>query len=132
MIKGIAHVAFFVSDINKSIDFYVNKLGFKKKFSLNDKSGKLWIVYIEVNNNQFIELFPINDKINNNYEQSYQHLCLEVKNIHKLVKDLEAVGVVIDQPIIMGMDNNYQSWIHDPDGNPIELMEYGADSFQLN
>jgi hypothetical protein len=31
----------------------------------------------------------------------------------------------------MGMDNSRQAWVADPDGNEIELMEYGAASLQL-
>jgi len=33
--------------------------------------------------------------------------------------------------ISMGMDNARQAWIADPDGNAIELMEYGHSSLQL-
>jgi hypothetical protein len=29
------------------------------------------------------------------------------------------------------MDNSRQAWVTDPDGNAIELMEYGASSLQL-
>jgi hypothetical protein len=29
------------------------------------------------------------------------------------------------------MDNSHQAWIADPDGNAIELMEYGFSSLQL-
>jgi lactoylglutathione lyase len=132
MIKGIAHLGFLVQDLEKSIDFYVNKLGFKEKFTLNNDKGQPWIVYIEVSNSQLIELFPSEAPIDKRTEySSYQHLCLEVENIHGLVRELKLKDVEIDQPIIMGLDHNYQSWIHDPDGNPIELMEYGKDSLQL-
>jgi hypothetical protein len=31
----------------------------------------------------------------------------------------------------MGMDNSRQAWVTDPDGNQIELMEYGPKSLQL-
>ncbi len=132
MIKGLAHLALVVTDIDKSLDFYVNKLGFKKKFTLGDNPDKPWIYYIQINENQFIELFPAYKDIKWNHDAApYRHLCLEVDDIHSLVSDLQAKGLVIDQPITMGLDNNYQSWIHDPDGNPIELMEYGKDSLQL-
>jgi hypothetical protein len=30
------------------------------------------------------------------------------------------------------MDNSRQAWIADPDGNSIELMEYGYSSLQLS
>lgn len=31
----------------------------------------------------------------------------------------------------LGMDNSWQAWITDPDGNRIELMEYGPSSMEL-
>jgi lactoylglutathione lyase len=130
MIKGIAHVAYLVSDLEKSLDFYVNKLGFQKKFTLNNEDGKLWIVYLQISENQFIELFPENAFDNKVHNGSYQHLCLEVDNLDDLVNELQDKGVEIDEPIITGIDHNLQAWIHDPDGNPIELMEYGQDSLQ--
>lgn len=131
MIKGIAHLAFVVSNIEQSLDFYINKLGFSKKFTLDNEDGTPWIVYIQVSDNQFIELFPSDDPLIDREHFSYQHLCLEVTDIHGLVESLSKKGVEIDQPVAMGLDNNYQSWIHDPDGNPIELMEYGKDSLQM-
>ena len=32
----------------------------------------------------------------------------------------------------LGMDHSCQAWIADPDGNAIELMEYGYSSLQLS
>ncbi len=132
MIKGLAHLAFHVSDLEKSISFYEDILGFKKKFTLDNEDGTPWLVYLQVNENQFIELFPAEHKIQTQEGTSYMHLCLEVDNIHDLVKNISKKGVKIDNPVIMGLDNNYQAWIHDPDGNPIELMQYGKDALQLS
>lgn len=131
MIKGIAHVAYLVSDLEKSLDFYVNKLGFQKKFTLDNENGKLWIVYLQIKKYQFIELFPENAFDHKGHNGSYQHLCLEVDNLEDFVSELQDNGVEIDESIITGIDHNLQAWIHDPDGNPIELMEYGCDSLQL-
>ncbi len=132
MIKGIAHNAYVVNDTEASLDFYVNKLGFQQKFTLDDEEGNPWIIYIQIAPNQFIELFPTKEPVPNDFSQSsYRHLCLEVTNIRELVQKLKDSGVAIDQDVMMGLDNNYQAWIHDPDNNPIELMEYGKNSLQL-
>ena len=132
MIKGIAHLAFQVSNMPASVKFYEEALGFKQKFTLYDQKNKPWIVYLQLRKDQFIELFfahePIVSKSNSS---SYQHLCLEVEDIHTVTEEIVRKGYELDQPIIMGLDNNYQCWVHDPDGNPIELMEYGEGSLQL-
>lgn len=131
MIKQIAHLAFIVSNMEASLDFYVNKLGFKKAFEINDKDGTPWIVYIKVSENQFIELFyPYDKETKTKTHIGYNHLCFEVDDIHNLANSLKEKGVPIDVDVIMGEDNNYQFWTHDPDDNPIEFMQYGDNSLQ--
>lgn len=131
MIKGIAHLAFQVSDMEASVRFYEEALRFKLKFVLEDPQGNPWIVYLSVNDDQFIELFYAHKPLENQpKEASYQHLCIEVDDIHELAETMKRKGIPIDNPVILGMDNNYQFWIHDPDGNQIELMEYGTDALQ--
>lgn len=131
MIKGIAHVAFLVSDLERSIAFYKEALGFEKKFTLFNDDGTPWLVYLKMNESQFLELFPTTEPLDLERKSSYLHLCIEVEDIHEVVEHFTSKGIVLDEPIIKGLDNNYQCWIHDPDGNPIEIMEYGKDALQL-
>ncbi|MDD3107280.1 MAG: VOC family protein [Bacilli bacterium] len=132
MIKGIAHIAFQVSNMDKSVEFYEDALGCTKKFVLYDDHGQPWIIYMQIAENQFIELFFAHrNMVTNPDTTSYQHLCIEVTNIHEVVKALEDKGIKIAKSVVLGLDHNYQCWIKDPDGNPIELMEYGFDSLQL-
>jgi alkyl hydroperoxide reductase subunit AhpC len=46
------------------------------------------------------------------------------------LSDFKKQGVMVSE-VSMGMDNSRQAWIADPDGNAIELMEYGPASMQL-
>ena len=57
MITSLAHVAFHVTDMQKSLDFYCGVLGLTKAFELHDDEGQPWIVYLKVCKGQFIELF---------------------------------------------------------------------------
>ncbi len=130
-IAAIGHVAIRVKDIERSLDFYVGKLGFAELFRL-DRDGKLWIVYLRVTNNQFIELFPeaIGDRSPPAEAIGLNHLCLECDDIDVVLAQIAAQNIPLYRPKKMGPDHNLQAWIEDPDGNRIELMQMGKDSLQ--
>jgi Lactoylglutathione lyase and related lyases len=134
MIKGIGHTAYNVSDMEKSLHFYCDMLGFRHLFQLKDKNGNPWINYLKIADRQFIELFYNGKKTadtNTSSEVGYNHLCLEVDDIHQTVSDLKSRGVVLDIEINQGVDLNYQCWVRDPDGNRIEIMQLHPDAPQL-
>ena len=125
-IAAIAHVAYNVKDMRASLDFYVKKLGMKHAFSISRDDGSPWIEYIKLADGQFIELFYSEG----GFQQpaSYAHLCLRVECCVQAQRQLEAAGVEIDVPAKQGKDGNWQLWIHDPDGNRIEIMEINPES----
>ncbi len=133
MITQIGHTAYRVKDIDASLEFY-GKLGLAEAFRLNREDGSLWIVYMQLSEGQFVELFPgATQPVTVTPETiGYAHLCLEVDDIEQTVADLVAKGIVLDRPIKKGNDGNYQAWVVDPDGNRIELMQIMPDSRQAN
>lgn len=138
MIRTLAHLNFVTNDLSKIIDFYVNKLGMKVKFTLNNKEGEPFGYYFECGNTTFLEFFDqgMAAKVwGGNVEEltigtRYKHFCLEVTGLDEFCRNLKSKGVEVSD-ITMGMDNARQAWIADPDGNQIELMEYGPTSLQL-
>lgn len=130
MIKGLSHAAFAVSDMDAALRFYVNQLGLAHAFELHDDQDRPWIHYLKVAEGQFIELFYGGKPTPP--EASFQHLCLETDNLAALVEQLRGAGVTIDIEPTQGCDKNLQAWIHDPDGNRIELMQFHPDCPQLN
>ncbi|TVP85652.1 MAG: VOC family protein [Acholeplasmataceae bacterium] len=132
MIKGIAHLAFRVTDMDDAVRFYETVFGFKKIFTLDDEQGHPWLVYLKVADRQFIELFHAEKPLRLQPEiTAYQHLCIEVTDMDAFTRHLDDLGMTPDQPVIRGLDHNLQCWIKDPDGNPIEIMAYGPDALQL-
>ena len=131
MITGIGHVAFFISDLERSLDFYCNRLGFRQAFHL-DREGtpSPWIVYIQVAPGHFIELFPGGQGENQSRPLGYNHFCLLVDDMTATLKALQARGLPISGEPTRGVDNNWQYWLKDPDGNAIELMQIAPDSPQ--
>lgn len=154
MIKEIGHVSFKVKDMEASQKFYVEQMGFYKCFEImkNPEGGeatprevvkdcgtfecdKLWITYIQVSESQFIELFtsrPEDENLPPNEDRiGYLHLAMIVEDIHSYRNEIVSRGVKIDIEPKMGMDGTWQMWIHDPDGNKIECMQYTDKSAQL-
>ena len=132
MITGIAHVAFTAKDMEKSLDFYIRVLGFKKAFSLaNPETGAPWIEYLQAGK-QFVELF-YNGTEDTPWKSSlrgFNHLCLLVDDIYSTVKGIEEAKYPIDSPVKEGKDKNLQAWLKDPDGVRVELMQISPESPQ--
>jgi lactoylglutathione lyase len=125
-ITGIAHLAITVKDMEKSLDFYTRALGFKKAFEIPDpQTGKPWIQYLHIGGGQFIELFYNGTKDNPWSEdlRGFNHICLNVDDIHAVVGRLKQAGVETTDGPKQGSDSNWQAWIMDPDGIRIELMQ---------
>ena len=132
MIKSIAHLAFHVNDMEKSLKFY-STFGINKVFSISNDKGEPWIEYLKVADGQFIELFYSKEALEplpmwkNKY---YAHLCLAVEDIHAIAKTITDAGYELVSPPKQGKDKNWQCWAGDPDGNAIEFMQIMPDSLQ--
>jgi lactoylglutathione lyase len=135
MIRGftsLGHVAIRVTDIDRSLDFYVNKLGFEEMLRLHRANGDLWLVYLRITDDQYLEVFPyaIGDEAPPREAVGFNHACITVDDVDSVVEQLAAVGIPLIQPLVNGADGNRQAWIADPDGNRFELMQMRPGSLQ--
>ena len=138
MLRQLAHLNFMTDDLPGMIDFYVNKLGMEIKFTLKKEDGVPFGYYFGCGNTTFLEFFDqtLAAQVWNGEVTTltagtrYKHFCLEVTGLDAYRDKLLAKGVSVT-PITLGMDNSRQAWVNDPDGNTIELMEYGPASLQL-
>jgi lactoylglutathione lyase len=130
-VSAIAHVAIRVKDVARSLDFYVNKLGFAEMLRL-ERDGRLWLVYLRITDDQYLEIFPDGegDRAATHEIVGYNHMCLAVPDMEKTVVELAALGLVMTRPKIKAVDGNWQAWIEDPDGHRIELMQMAEDGLQ--
>jgi len=138
VIRQLAHLNFVTNDLQKIIDFYVNGLGIQVKFTLNNQEGVPFGYYFGCGNSTFLEFFDqaLAVQVWGGEVEAlsagtrYKHFCLEVTGLDAYCEKLRGKGIRVTQ-ITMGMDNSRQAWVSDPDGNSIELMEYGPSSLQL-
>lgn len=130
-VTHITHVAIRVKDIARSLDFYVNRLGFAEMLRL-ERDGRLWLLYLRITDDQYLEVFPDGEgeRAAEREVVGYNHLCLAVPDIEQTVRELGAMGVEMIRPKIKAADGNWQTWIEDPEGHRIELMEMAPDRLQ--
>jgi lactoylglutathione lyase len=124
-ISQIAHWALKVHDLEKSLAFYRDTLGFKEMMRIDQEDGQLMLVYLRVTETQFVELFPRGQGAVAPTEDitSMHHVCLQVNSIADTVKALTSADIPLFREAKLGLDGNNQCWIKDPDGNRIEFMQ---------
>ena len=124
---GIAEEA---KQAGKKPPFYVKIM---KKRMCNTK----WCVYLELTEGNFIELFNLTSakrpRIPTQKDLNYTHYALEVEDLKTVREQIIASGgsQYIDTEPKRSVDNTWQMWMHDPDGNKFELMEYTPESLQV-
>ena len=147
-IDGLGHVALKVKDVGRSMAFYNGVLGFPEMLRLHHDDGSLFLIYLRVTDNQYIELFPnaTNDRAPGVNANGTHHFCLTVEKLEPVLEAIAAKGgsfaawtktengmdlLPSSEPKIgSGLDGNRQAWLQDPDGNRIELMEMAPDCLQ--
>ncbi|MGE0283971.1 MAG: VOC family protein [Rhizobiaceae bacterium] len=132
-LTGIGHVALKVADIERSLAFYRDRLGFREVMRLNRDNGELWLVYLRITDTQFLELFPDGEgnEAPGAQRTGINHFCLETADIEATAHALREKGIALTVEPKMGADNNRQCWIADPDGNRIEFMQMMPNSMQM-
>lgn len=126
----IGHLAYKTANMEATLSFYRDALGFKHIFSINDDKNRPWIEYLMTPDGRFVELFYPDAEGVPEIGRSYMHLCLEVDDCAAAVQELEQKGVAISSYVKQGSDGNYQAWINDPDGRSIEIMQLVESSEQ--
>ena len=132
-LSGIAHVALKVADIRRSLEFYIDRLGFAEMMRLNNDDGSLWLVYLRITDTQFIELFTGGQGVRapGHEATAINHFCLQSDDLDVTAARLRQAGVKLTVEPKLGLDGNRQCWIEDPDGNRIEFMQMSPDSMQV-
>ena len=132
-ITGLGHIAIKVTDLDRSLDYYINKLGFPEMLRLHKDDGSTWLVYLRITDEQYLEVFPgaETDRAPGWDANGMNHMCLIVDNIDEVLARIAEAGLTLLLPLKTAIDGNRQAWLEDPDGNRIELMEMAPDSLQF-
>lgn len=131
-IKRIGHVALKVADMDRSLAFYRDTLGFQEMMRLDKEDGSLFLVYLRITDTQYLELFPDGEgKTPGPNQSAVHHFCLECEDLEAAAAALREKGVKLTVEPQTGLDHNRQCWIADPEGNRVEFMQMAPNALQL-
>jgi catechol 2,3-dioxygenase-like lactoylglutathione lyase family enzyme len=123
-LPGLAHVAFRVSDMERTSAFYESLLGYEEPFSLKDSNGKITLAFVKVNDLQYVELFQGDARS----QGQFDHFALYTDDLTAMRAYLSAQKVPIVEDIHQGRIGNSFLTIRDPDGHPVEILQYSKTS----
>lgn len=142
MIRAVHHTAISTGDLERSVAFYRDLLGFREVSSfgwergaeaadritgLRDSAARVALLRLD---NAFIELFQFEapapkagDPKRPVCDHGITHLCVEVTDIDDEYRRLRAAGMTFHtEPIDAGVGAR-ATYGRDPDGNVVELLE---------
>ena len=119
------HTMVRVEDIDKSLDFYCNKLGLKEIRRRDSEKGRFTLIFLGAENSSensgLLELTYNWDSEKYTGGRNFGHLAYSVKNIYETCEKLMANGVEINRPPRDG----HMAFISSPDGISIEIIQEG-------
>ena len=124
-LNGIAHVAFRVSDVPKSREFY-KTLGWEQAFEFGDDKGTA-TSYVKVNDRQFIELYRAASPSDS---LGLMHICIDAADVEAAAAACQAAGIKASKPN-KARAGNLLFNVQDPERRLVEYCQYLPGSLHM-
>lgn len=124
------HTMVRVNNLEKSLEFYCDRLGLSEVNRIESESGRFTLVYLAApqDKEQATTIEAPTLELTYNWDtESYEggrnfgHLAYEVDDIYQFCQNLMDAGVVINRPPRDG----YMAFLRSPDNISIELLQKG-------
>jgi len=124
------HTMVRVADLDKSLNFYCEKLGLIETRRYDSEQGRFTLVFLAApgdeeaarnNSAPLIELTYNWDREDYDGGRNFGHLAYRVDDIYEICTRLADAGVTINRPPRDG----HMAFIRSPDGISIELLQEG-------
>lgn len=118
------HTMVRVSNLDESLDFYVNKLGLRQVQRKDYEQGRFSLVFLAAPGDEQAQLELTYNWDPEEYSggRNFGHLAYRVENIYETCQSLMDAGVVINRPPRDG----HMAFVRSPDGISIELLQAGG------
>tara|TARA_B110000971_G_scaffold133913_1_gene137083 strand:+ start:239 stop:640 length:402 start_codon:yes stop_codon:yes gene_type:complete len=112
-----------VNDLEKSLDFYCNKLGLIELRRNDYEKGRFTLVFLGADENSEAQVELTYNWETEKYDEgrNFGHLAYSVENIYQLCQKLMDAGITINRPPRDG----HMAFIRSPDNISIELLQQG-------
>ena len=118
------HTMVRVSDLDKSLDFYCNKLGLENLGRFDIEEGRFSLVFLAAPGQKEaqVELTWNWDPEELGEGRNFGHLAYQVEDIYETCEKLMKAGVTINRPPRDGR----MAFVRSPDNVSIELLQAGS------
>jgi lactoylglutathione lyase len=118
---GLSHVAYYTKNLESTLKYLEEYMGFDEITRINDKDGNLWIVVVKINDNQFLEIMPEKDP----NAKRLSHFAFETDNVEAMRLYLASKGYKVPPKTgydaLLGMKTFH---FGAPDGHDFEFVEF--------
>ncbi len=127
-IRSVDHITIIVKDLEKTLDFYGNILGFQliQTVDLEDHILRYFQLPggVKLELNEY--LYPTRDSVSELKDRgTYRHMAFEVSDIKSLEKELTDAGYPFHIPVALTKELNVIGGLMlDPNGVEIEFLQY--------
>ena len=131
-LDGLAHIALSTADIEKTIEFYTEKLGFDcvERFESQKENGTMYIAFLVYEDIVIEALQPAEGfDPNRAVDGRFPHLAIQVTGIEDVIADLKDRGIVFETEDYIPLPHMFNGskciFFRGPSGERLELFEYG-------
>jgi len=112
-----------VSDLDRSLDFYCNKLGLQELNRYDSEQGRFTLVFLAApgDDEAQVELTHNWDPEEYDEGRNFGHLAYAVDDIYEVCQRLMDSGVTINRP----PHDGHMAFVRSPDNISIELLQKG-------
>jgi len=117
------HSMIRISDVELSLDFYINKLGLIETKRYEVPAGKFTLIFLATAIGEAEIELTHNWDSTEKYDsgRNFGHLAFEVDDIYQTCQNLQNSGVIINRPPRCGR----MAFVKSPDNISIELLQKG-------
>ena len=118
------HTMVRVTDLDRSLDFYCNKLGLEELRRIDVEAGRFTLVFLAApgDGEAQVELTHNWDPEEYTGGRNFGHIAYQVDDIYATCQRLMDGGVTINRPPRDG----HMAFVRSPDGISIELLQKGG------